>query len=242
METNVASQDGRRAPYVAVVSGSPVPASRTLALARHVGARLSADGAGVRYVDVRDLPADDLLGARPATAPTKSACALIEGAAGVVLVTPVFNASYSGVLKAFLDILPRCGLRGKLALPLAVGGTVAHMLVIDYALRPVLASMGMPHVFGGVFLLDSWLQRHDSGELVIEQQIAERLHESLHELAGAIQGRSSPGEPREVTIPRAEKAPNGASRGGRRRRGGRDGLHDRGASVMSSAPSGTRRA
>lgn len=192
MGAAVASEDERReAPYVAVVSGSPAPASRTLALARHAGAQLAREGAEVRYVDVRDLPADDLLSARPRSAETQSACALVQGAAAVVLVTPVYNAAYSGVLKAFLDILPQFGLRGKIALPLAVGGTVAHMLVIDYALRPVLASMGAGHVLGGVFLLDSWIRQHDSGALFIDRQVVERLQQSLDELGRAVQVQSA---------------------------------------------------
>lgn len=194
MEALTLCTEGRReAPYVAVVSGSPAPASRTLALARHVGAHLAKEGTDVRYVDVRDLPADDLLSARPNSSETRSACALVAGAAAVVLVTPVYNAAYSGVLKAFLDILPQFGLRGKVALPLAVGGTVAHMLVIDYALRPVLASMGMPHVVGGVFLLDTWINRHDSGELTIDERVAGRLQESLDELGRVLHERPAVG-------------------------------------------------
>jgi len=181
------ARDGRRAPaYVAVISGSPAPASRTLALARHVGAHLTRDGAEVRYVDVRDLPADDLLSARPRSLETQSACALVQGASGIVLVTPVYNAAYSGVLKAFLDLLPQFSLRGKVALPLAVGGTVAHMLIIDYALRPVLASMGAGHVLGGVFLLDSWIRQHDSGALFIDREALGRLEQSLDELGRAV--------------------------------------------------------
>jgi len=186
-------EESRRAPYVAVVSGSPAPASRTLALARHVGGYLSRDGADVRYIDVRDLPADDLLWARASSEQTKAACALVEGAAGIVLVTPVYNASYTGVLKAFLDLLPRSGLRGKVALPLAVGGTVAHMLVLDYALRPVLASMGTPHIIEGVFVLDKWIGGHDSGELAIDHQVAERLRHSLFQLGRAVNERASTG-------------------------------------------------
>jgi FMN reductase len=188
METIESSggEEGPALPYVAVVSGSPAPASRTLALARHVGACLAREGAAVRYLDVRELPADDLLSARQRSAETQSACALVQGAAGIVLVTPVYNAAYSGVLKAFLDLLPQFGLRGKVALPLAVGGTVAHMLVIDYALRPVLASMGAGHVLAGVFLLDSWIRQHDSGGLFIDREVVERLQQSLHELGRAV--------------------------------------------------------
>src|SRR5262249_15796049 len=152
--------------------------------------RLARDGADVRYIDVRDLPADDLLWARPTSAKTRSACALVEGAAGIVLVTPVYNAAYSGVLKAFLDILPQCGLRGKVALPLAVGGAVGHMRVIDYAIRPVLASMGTAQIVGGVFLLDKWISGHDSGELVIDEQVADRLQQSVNELGRMVHQRA----------------------------------------------------
>ena len=183
----VAEAGERRPPYVAVVSGSPVRASRTLALARHIGAHLAREGADVQYVDVRDLPAEDLLWARPTSAEARSACAVVQGAAGVVFVTPVYNAAYSGVLKAFLDMLPQFALRGKATLPIAVGGTVAHMLVIDYALRPVLASMGTPHVVGGVFLLDKWIRGHDAGELTIDDRVAERLQQSTRELGRAVQ-------------------------------------------------------
>src|SRR5205085_1965945 len=89
-EAYVAEAGDRPPPYVAVVSGSPVPASRTLALARHVGASLAGDGAEVQYMDIRDLPAEDLLRARPSSAEAKSACAVVQGAAGVVFLTPVY--------------------------------------------------------------------------------------------------------------------------------------------------------
>jgi FMN reductase len=210
----VPAETARLTPYLAVVSGSPAPGSRTLALARHVGARLSRDGADVRYLDVRDLPAEDLLAARPRSAATRSACALVEGAAGLVLVTPVYNAAYSGVLKAFLDLLPQLGLRGKVALPLAVGGTVAHMLVIDYALRPVLASMGTSNVLGGVFLLDSWIHRTDSGDLVIDQQVAERLQQSLCELGQTVHAATSVEAAADLAAPGALPSRAGSFEGG----------------------------
>jgi FMN reductase len=65
----------------------------------------------------------------------------------------VYKAAYTGLLKAFLDLLPQYALAGKTVLPLVTGGTSAHVLAVDYALRPVLASMGA-HVGQGYFLLD----------------------------------------------------------------------------------------
>jgi FMN reductase len=65
----------------------------------------------------------------------------------------VYKAAYTGLLKSFLDLLPQYALAGKTVLPLVTGGTPAHVLTVDYALRPVLASMGA-HVGQGYFLLD----------------------------------------------------------------------------------------
>ena len=65
----------------------------------------------------------------------------------------MYKAAYTGLLKSFLDLLPQYALAGKTVLPLVTGGTPAHVLTVDYALRPVLASMGA-HVGQGYFLLD----------------------------------------------------------------------------------------
>jgi FMN reductase len=92
----------------------------------------------------------------------------------VVIATPIYKAAYSGALKAFLDLLPQFGLTGKVVLPLATGGSLAHVLAIDYALRPVLSSLNPLHVVTGLFVLDKLLERTDDG-LVIEPDLSKRL-------------------------------------------------------------------
>ncbi|MEV1047553.1 NADPH-dependent FMN reductase [Streptomyces sp. NPDC049916] len=136
------------------VSGSPSATSRTTRLLRHLDTRLRGQGHEVLPLDVRTLPADALLGAdfrHPAIVET---AALFERADGVVIGTPIYKAAYSGLLKSLLDLLPQYALTGKTVLPLATGGSTAHVLAIDYALRPVLTSMGAPHVVPGWFTLD----------------------------------------------------------------------------------------
>jgi FMN reductase len=103
-----------------------------------------------------------------------------------VVATPVYKASYSGALKTFIDLLPQLGFAGKVVLPLATGGTPAHVLMIDYALRPVLMSLGAAHVVSGLFLLDKLLQRIDGGGLSIELQLECRLNAVVDELASAV--------------------------------------------------------
>jgi len=166
---------------IAVVSGSPAPGSRTAALARMIGAELSGRGFAVECLDIRDLPPESVLGARMEDPAIDAALALVARADAVVLVTPVYKAAYSGLMKTFLDLVPQSGLDGKVVLPIAVGGTLAHLLAIDYALRPVLASMGCPHVIGALFLLDSWLVRQPAGGIVLDPDTAR------HRVSNAVQ-------------------------------------------------------
>jgi FMN reductase len=58
----------------------------------------------------------------------------------------------------FLDLLPQYGFADKVVLPLATGGSAAHVLMLDYALRPVVHSLGARHVVQGFFLHDAHVQ------------------------------------------------------------------------------------
>ena len=172
-------------PLIVTLSGSPSSPSRSQALADLTGARLRQAGFEVVAINVRDLPAAALLQAQTTDPELQAALALIARADGVVLVTPVYKASYTGVLKSFLDLLPQFGLTGKAALPLATGGTVAHVLAIDYALRPVLAALAAAHVTTGLFLLDRQLPQRPEG-LQIEAELDRRLQAVIDEFAAAV--------------------------------------------------------
>jgi len=139
---------------IVTVTGSPSAGSRTAQLTDNVAANLRARGFEVEGINVRDLPPADLLHANAESKPLAHAIGLVERARGVVIASPVYKASYTGILKAFLDLLPQFGLGGKIVLPLMTGGTTAHVLALDYALRPVLLTLGALHVVTGLFLLD----------------------------------------------------------------------------------------
>ena len=100
-------------------------------------------GALVDRIHIRDLSPQALLLADFGH-PTVVACGIdqVADASVLVVATPVYKAAYSGVLKVFLDLLPQTALKGKVVLPLATGGSPHHMLALDYALRPVLQSLG----------------------------------------------------------------------------------------------------
>ncbi|NEE56082.1 FMN reductase (NADPH), partial [Streptomyces sp. SID8455] len=93
---------------------------------------------------------------------------LFARADGIVIGTPVYKAAYSGLLKTLLDLLPQYALTGKTVLPLATGGSTAHVLALDYALRPVLSSMGAAHIVQGWFVLDRHITTGEDGSVVLD--------------------------------------------------------------------------
>jgi FMN reductase len=100
------------------------------------------------------LPADALLGRRadPAVA---SALATVVAARILVVSTPIYRATYSGLLKVFFDLLAPEALEGKVAIPIATGGSAAHLLAVDHGLRPLLASLGAVTVATGIYGTDA---------------------------------------------------------------------------------------
>jgi FMN reductase len=168
------------------VSGSPSPTSRTARLLRHLDARLVAQGHEVIPLDVRTLPADALLGADPSHPAIAEAATLFDRADGIVIGTPIYKAAYSGLLKALLDLLPQFALTGKTVLPLATGGSMAHVLAIDYALRPVLASMNAAHIVPGWFLLNSDIGIGPDGATILAPGAAEALAPIVDQFATAL--------------------------------------------------------
>jgi FMN reductase len=129
---------------VVVSAGLSVPSStRLLAdrLAAAVGRQAQVD---TEVVELRDLAveiAHNFTNGFPGRR-LSAAFEAVTGADGLIVVTPVFSASYSGLLKSFFDVLSvgdKDALAGKPVLIAATGGSARHSLVLDHALRPLFA-------------------------------------------------------------------------------------------------------
>ena len=150
------------------ISASPQQVSSTHALLTHVNRRVLSAGHIVRTLQVRDLPARALLSADLKEPTIAEAIAAVAGADAVIVATPVYQAAYSGLLKVFLDLLPQFAFRGKAVLPIVTGGSPAHVLAVDYALRPVLANLGAAHVGQGWFVPSSHIRQWADGGVLID--------------------------------------------------------------------------
>lgn len=148
---------------VVVSAGLRVPSTtRLLAdqLASAAAAALAADGGvsdaypvEVATIEVRDHAHAimDALLTGFASGELREALDRLVAADAIVLVTPTFQASYSGLFKSFMDLVEAGQLRGKPVLLAATGGTERHSLAIEYAMRPMLAHLGALVVPTGVF-------------------------------------------------------------------------------------------
>ena len=171
---------------IVTISGSPSPNSRSAAVLEYASEVFRCHRLNVSNIDVRNFNADDLLFARFDSAAVKRAQEQVEQAQAVIIATPVYKAAYTGVLKAFLDLLPQNALRNKVVLPIATGGTVAHLLSIDYALKPVLNALGAQHILQGIYIVDSQVKYVPGENLWIEPEVEQRLLRLLEDLADSL--------------------------------------------------------
>ena len=144
--------------HVLAVSGSPMTVSRSAVLLGHVTNKLTGHGHTVDTLRIRDLPAEALLHADFDDPKIRDSLVRLDRANALVVATPVYKAAFSGLLKSWLDLAPQFGLRGKSVLPLGTGGSIAHALALDYALRPVLTSMEARHVVNVFLVLDRFIE------------------------------------------------------------------------------------
>lgn len=169
-----------------LIAGSPALRSRSGAVLDVIGYRLAAHGAQVAQLPVRTLPAQALLLADTAQPEIAKAVAQVAAAKVLVVATPVYKAAYSGILKVFLDLLPQTALNGKTVLPIVTGGSAHHMLALDYALRPVLQSLGAQHILPGIYANDAQIALTPEGAYVLTDDIASRLDEAIRTLVTTV--------------------------------------------------------
>jgi len=166
------------------ISGSPGTRSKSRTLLERALVALSDRGATATLIDLATLPADALLARRRADE-IDSALGSVGQATIIVASTPVYRATYSGLLKVFFDLLPLNGLVGKTAIAIATGGSSAHQLVIDHGLRPLFASVGAVTTPTGVYGTDSAFENgvpHESLLARLDAAVAEAitLSERIH--------------------------------------------------------------
>ncbi len=117
-------------------------------------------------------------------------------ASALIVVTPIFSASYSGLFKSFFDIVDPDRLAGKPVLIGATGGTARHSLALEFAVRPLFSYLRAPTAATAVFAAtDDWGQVRNGARTSSDQHLTERIERAAGELAAMITGAAPPAEP-----------------------------------------------
>jgi FMN reductase len=186
-----------------VSAGLSVPSStRLLADRLAVATATALRGHGiepeVQVVELREHArdlADHLVTGFP-NADLRTALDAVTGADGLIAVTPIFAASYSGLFKTFFDVVDEGALAGKPVLLGATAGTARHSLALDHALRPLFAHLRAIAAPTGVLAATEDWGSTDSG-------LAQRIERAGSELADLVAGRiaTAPADPFADVVP-----------------------------------------
>ncbi|TDT94162.1 FMN reductase [Streptomyces sp. 846.5] len=184
---------------VAVSAGLSTPSStRLLAdrLAESARGELAAQGHDVQVdaIELRELAVavtNSLITGFPAPQ-LAAAMDVVTGAHGLIAVTPVFTASYSGLFKSFFDLIDPDALTGKPVLVAATGGTARHSLVLEHALRPLFAYLRATVVPTAVYAAsEDW----GSGGDEHTEGLPARIRRAAGELAALMDARPAEDTP-----------------------------------------------
>ena len=190
---------------IVVVSGGLATPSSTrlladqLAAATDVALRARGDAADIDVIELRELahPLADHLLTGFASGALAEAIETVRHADGLIVVTPVFAASYSGLFKVFFEVLEQDLLRGKPVLLAATAGTARHSLVLEHAMRPLFSYLRAVTVPTAVFAATEDFGGASSGEFTA------RIATAADQLAALVVGssRAVPSDPYEDVTP-----------------------------------------
>jgi FMN reductase len=180
---------GRRS--IVVVSAGLGQPSSTRLLADRLAAALERhlrDRGATPVIEVVELRvhAQDLVNHLLTNVPSRrlqEAIDLVESADGLIAVSPIFNASYSGLFKLFFDVIEHDGLAGLPTLIAATGGTARHSLALEHAMRPLFAYLNAATIATGVYAAaEDW----GTGGIAADGSLVERIDRAAAELASAV--------------------------------------------------------
>ena len=152
------------------------------------------DEAEVTFVDLREHAHDlaNTLLTGFATGGLRLALDAVRDADAVIAVTPVFQASYSGLFKTFMDVLDDSALRGTPVLMAATAGTARHSLVLEHAMRPMFAYLKAVTVPTGVFAAAEDWGTGGTG-VTVDAGLSSRITVAASELADLVTGVAARG-------------------------------------------------
>ncbi len=160
------------------ISGSLNSPSRAAALAEHVLAQLSAvHGARTEIIKLIEL-AEDLARSfdqKHVPDAIRGILAKLDRADVLVIASPIYKASYTGLLKCFFDLIDPKLLTGKVAILAGSGGSPLHAITLEHQFRPLASFFRMWTVPTTIYALDNDFVRISDGYEIVALDVLSRI-------------------------------------------------------------------
>ena len=157
-----------------LINGGNSISSRLTGVQQHIETFLENQGISNEVIQVHQLPAVDLITANFSSETIAKEIVKVGEADIVIFLTPIYKGSYTGILKTFIDLLPQKGLENKVVIPVAIGGSIAHLLALEYSLKPVLSILGATTITSPIYIVDSQVARTEEG-YTLDEAAVERI-------------------------------------------------------------------
>lgn len=165
-----------------LINGGNSVTSRLTGVQQSIESLLEQQGISHETIQVHQLPAEDLITANYASEAIAEEIVKVGEADIVFFLTPIYKGSYTGILKTFIDLLPQKGLENKIVVPVAIGGSIAHLLALEYSLKPVLSILGATTISSPIYIVDSQVIKTDNG-FTLEEAAKERIEKVWESVA-----------------------------------------------------------
>lgn len=131
-----------------------------------------------QVIQVHMLPAQSLLTADYTDQSLQAVTQQVLASDGVLVFTPIYQGSYSGILKTYLDLLPQKALSDKVVYAMGLGGSKHHLLALQYALEPVLKELGTEELLQSTFVTQDQVIKNESS-FIVSDNVKQRIDDQL---------------------------------------------------------------
>lgn len=134
-----------------IVVGNPKPISKTRKAAENMVKAIGVNNSTTTIYDLSEIGCDLMYWKSDSVA---AAVKNTSEADLLIVASPTFKGSFTGLTKLFLDALPYKGLRGVVAIPIMLGANKAHAMSVELQLRPVLVELGASCPTSGLYIIE----------------------------------------------------------------------------------------
>jgi FMN reductase len=166
---------------IVTISGSPSLDSRSSIVLTYLKNQLQKEGLTVSEVSVLDVHPTVLIYGQYNDSSFESLSKTIQQAKGVIIASPVYKAAYTGALKTLFDLFPQDILNNKPVYPLMIGGSQAHLLAMEFSLKPLLAALHAQTILKGVYLTEKQVDKANPSHPFIDPELQKRVNQQLQQ-------------------------------------------------------------